>query len=135
MSHLPPKARGLACTRRISASVPPTSPGNPLTPAPRAQVGHLAGRARRQLGYAVLICGRSEGMVEMKPLKAKYKVSIKQPPQPRQPLAVRSLGCLADAPFYAVLQALVLWVARARGLMCGIPAHDYLTFFLGAEPR
>ena len=116
-SHLPPKPRGLACRRRISASVPTTSPGNPPDFAPCAQVGPLSGQSAAVGACEDLVLARTEGMEVKEPTKADYQVSAKPPPQPPQPTADGALGCCTDARYCASCR---LWSSgwRARWRSC-----------------
>ena len=116
-SHLPPELRGLVCRRRISASVPPTIPGDRPTSTPRAQAGPLAGLQGGSWARGVLMLARTEGMVVKEPTKANYQVSSKPPPQPPQPFCDGAFGCHDDVSFLRVWQALAIRFARELIIM------------------
>ena len=70
MGQLGKLGRRLGCRQLFDAPAPPTNAGDPLTPAPRAQVGPLSG-----LSAAVGVCedlmlAGTEGMEVMEPPKA-----------------------------------------------------------------
>ena len=59
--------RRLGCGQLFDAPAPPTNAGDPLTPAPRAQVGPLSGLSAAVGACEDLMLARTEGMEVMEP--------------------------------------------------------------------
>ena len=117
VGHLGKLGRRLACRQLFGAAERPTNAGDPLNPAPPAQIGHLAGRCGGSWAGEDLHSARAMDLAVTEPLEADKEVSANRPPQPPQPLAAWAFGCHTDAPFCASRR---LWCLdlRARWRSC-----------------